>query len=233
MEIDRLFGLPAHPLLVHIPVVLIPTALLATLLALWPPLRRAAVITAAVLAAVGAVGAVLAVGAGEKLEERVREEALVEHHAEQGDKVEFPAIAFGILAIGAAAAVEAVHRSRTRGTDDGPASTSRRLPAGASPAGTTDGPEGPVPTAPGTVATAVRAPARPSASTTPSAAGARPPAARLAPVLLALSLLVGAYTTYTVVQAGHSGADATWHDTGDARPGGDAPPSGDVDADGD
>jgi uncharacterized membrane protein len=235
MEIDRLFGLPAHPLLVHIPVVLIPTALLATILALWPPIRRAALITAAALAAVGAMGAVLAVGAGEKLEDGVRESERVEEHAEQGERVELPAIAFGLLAIGTAVAVESVHRNRNRGTeDDDPASTSGRLPAGAVPVGTSGGPGGPVPTAPGTVATAVRAPAA-SASSTPRARHDRMAgtAARWVPALLALSLLVGAYTTYTVVQAGHSGADATWHDTGDARPGADVPPGGDVDADGD
>src|SRR4051794_9915389 len=41
LALDSLFGLPAHPLLVHIPVVLIPLGALGAVLMLWPRLRHA------------------------------------------------------------------------------------------------------------------------------------------------------------------------------------------------
>ncbi len=199
IEMDELFGLPAHPLLVHIPVVIIPLALLAALLALWPRARRGAALVAAVLAFIGAVGAVLAVGAGEKLEDEVRETAIVEEHAEQGDRVELPALAFGALAIAGAAAVEATRRSRRR-TEDAATPTTQPTPH----AGEEPGRGGAT-----TTAAPPQAPAR-----------AVVPSAGLAAALLALSVLAGAFATYTVVQAGHSGAESVWDDPA-ARPGGD------------
>jgi len=231
VEIDELFGLPAHPLLVHIPVVLIPLALLAALLALWPAVRRPALIAAAGLAVVGAAGAVLAVGAGEKLQDQVRESERVEEHAEQGEQVELPAIAFGVVALGAAIALEVAHRSSPLRTgSNGPASPSAGTATGAAAVGVSGGPGGAIPTAPGAVVTAVRSPAATddsAATSRPVRLVAPPAAARWATVLLALSVLIGGYATYTVVQAGHSGASATWHDTRDAPSGSDA--DGDAD----
>ena len=40
LALDSRFGLPAHPLLVHIPVVLIPLGALGAVLMVWPRLRR-------------------------------------------------------------------------------------------------------------------------------------------------------------------------------------------------
>jgi len=57
MEINDIGGLPAHPLVVHLPVVLVP------------------------LATVGATATQLATGSGESLEERVRESDLIETHS--------------------------------------------------------------------------------------------------------------------------------------------------------
>lgn len=191
IEMDELFGLPAHPLLVHIPVVIIPLALLAAVLALWPRTRRHAALAAAALALVGAVGAVLAAGAGETLEDDVRETELVEEHVEQGDRVELPALAFGALAIAGAVTVEAARRSR-RHTEGAVTPTTSPTPSADDQprrGGTT------------TMATTLQAPAR-----------AVRPAAGLATALLALSVLAGAVATYTVVQAGHSGAESVWDD---------------------
>ena len=39
-EIDKLFGIPAHPLIVHIPVVLVPLAAVGAVLALVVPRWR-------------------------------------------------------------------------------------------------------------------------------------------------------------------------------------------------
>jgi uncharacterized membrane protein len=69
MELDQLFDLPAHPLLVHVPVVLVPLALFVSLVALVPRARRIAAPAAAALALVGGIGVVLATGSGENLED--------------------------------------------------------------------------------------------------------------------------------------------------------------------
>ena len=74
---DTFRGLPAHPHLVHVPIVLLPLSTVLLLLALWPAARRPALLAAVVLAVVGAVGVVLAVGAGESLEDRVPRTELV------------------------------------------------------------------------------------------------------------------------------------------------------------
>jgi uncharacterized membrane protein YgcG len=174
MEIDELFGLPAHPLLVHIPIVVIPAATAVALLALWPRVRRPAALFAAFLALVGGVGAFLAVGAGEPLDERLPESDLIEEHASDGEAVELPAIVFAIVAVAGAVVVEAGRR-RTRAV----------------------APE-PVPS-PGPGAAAAT-PARPSSGGMASWATA----------VLAASVILGAYTTFTVVQAGHTGSKAVW-----------------------
>ncbi len=88
MEIEELFGLPAHPLVVHAAVFLVPLAAVATIVcAAVPRLRRhvAPVVLAVAIVAVVAVG--LAQGSGEELEERVEETELVEEHTEQGEQV--------------------------------------------------------------------------------------------------------------------------------------------------
>lgn len=190
IEIDELFGLPAHPLLVHIPVVVIPLALFVALVALWPRVRRGAALAAAVLALVGGVGAVLAIGAGESLQSDVRETETVEEHVEQGDRVEVPAIAFAVLAIAAAVAVE-ITRRRDRGDVVGPTSA---------------GVDHSSPVSPGPGA-AVAVDERPAPEPT------RPALTVVPAVLLVLSLVAGAFATYTVIEAGHSGAESVWEDS--------------------
>ena len=99
MEINELFGLPAHPLVVHAAVVLLPLAALATLVAAAVPrLRRhwGPVALAVALAATLAVG--LAQGSGEELEEQVDETRLVEEHTEKGETVLPWAIAVTVAA---------------------------------------------------------------------------------------------------------------------------------------
>lgn len=81
MDIDKLFDIPAHPLLVHVPVVLTPLAALGAILMVFVPrLRRRLdwlVVGAAVLAAIGTQ---LAIGSGQKLELRIdKSRALAEH----------------------------------------------------------------------------------------------------------------------------------------------------------
>src|SRR6478735_2572517 len=69
MEINSFFGVPAHPLLVHLPVVCIPLATIGALaLALRPKWRRPYGLVVIALAAIGAFGAQLATGSGESLQ---------------------------------------------------------------------------------------------------------------------------------------------------------------------
>lgn len=67
---DSLFNLPAHPLLVHIPVMGVPLAAFgAIVIALRPRWRRAYGPLVVAMAAIGAFGALLAAGSGESLQE--------------------------------------------------------------------------------------------------------------------------------------------------------------------
>ena len=54
IAISQLFGLPAHPLFVHVPVVLIPLALVTSVLATFKRFRREVLFATAVMAVLGA-----------------------------------------------------------------------------------------------------------------------------------------------------------------------------------
>jgi uncharacterized membrane protein len=89
---SELFGLPAHPLLVHIPVVLIPVAAIGLIaIAVRPSWSRAGRWPVLVLSFVGMLGAIFAAGAGESLEEQIVAKegrqglANLADHAEAGD----------------------------------------------------------------------------------------------------------------------------------------------------
>jgi hypothetical protein len=223
MELNSLFGLPAHPLLVHVPVVLVPLAVLVTIVALWPRVRRVAALAAAVLALAGGIGVVLATGSGEQLEEQVQGTDRVEEHAEQGEAAEAPALIFGGVAVAAAALNEVVRR-RGRSSVDEPS----RAPAGAPPreparalAGARTGATGGTPTWESSGAPARQPVGGPNRSTSRAPAGTRPRTVGrwLAAGALAVSMVAGAVATTAVVRAGHSGADAVWHDTNDTNRG--------------
>lgn len=104
--IGSLGGLPAHPLLVHIPVVLVPLAALGALaMAIhpaWLP-RYGALFTA--IAGVGFIGALFAADTGESLLETFRAAgqtvpATLDDHAEMGNAVSLFAGVFFVLMLG-------------------------------------------------------------------------------------------------------------------------------------
>ncbi|WP_406835482.1 DUF2231 domain-containing protein [Streptomyces sp. AHU1] len=79
-------GLPAHVLLVHFVVVLVPlTALALVVCAIWPEAARRLGIALPLLALVTLVSVPLTSNAGEWLEGHVADDALVRRHAELGD----------------------------------------------------------------------------------------------------------------------------------------------------
>jgi uncharacterized membrane protein len=87
VEITSIFGLPAHPLFVHIPVVLVPLASVGAVLMLWPKLRAKFGWATVVLAFVGLVFTQLAIGSGQALEEHVRESSLLNDHIDIGENL--------------------------------------------------------------------------------------------------------------------------------------------------
>lgn len=112
MEIEALFGLPAHPLVVHAAVVLLPLAAITTLVsAAVPRARRHYASVALGLALVATLAVGLAQGSGEALEEQVDETELVEEHTEQGERVLPWAIAVAVVAA-AVAAIPVLARRR-------------------------------------------------------------------------------------------------------------------------
>lgn len=86
MEFESFFGVPAHPLFVHLPVVLTPVAALTAVVLLFrSEWRRSFAWITALLAGAALFGAQLAVGSGEPLEEAVGESEGLERHAELGE----------------------------------------------------------------------------------------------------------------------------------------------------
>jgi hypothetical protein len=111
MEIDTLFGLPAHPLVVHAAVVLLPIAAIAlVVVAAIPRARRVygPIVLGVAIAATIAVG--LAQQSGESLEGDVQKTELVEEHTEQGETVLPWAIA--VTVVSALVAAEPYTRKR-------------------------------------------------------------------------------------------------------------------------
>lgn len=93
-------GLPAHVLLVHAVVVLVPlTALLIVLVAVWPAARARLTVATAVLAVVTLISVPLTTQAGEWLERRVDRTELVRTHTELGDTMLPWAIALTVVAL--------------------------------------------------------------------------------------------------------------------------------------
>src|SRR5829696_7293901 len=103
---DTLFGLPAHPLLVHIPIVLLPLAAIGVVVMLirpsWHNRYRWVVLGMGIA---GALGATLAAQPGEELEHRIvavegREAASSwEHHADLGETARNFALLFMLVLI--------------------------------------------------------------------------------------------------------------------------------------
>jgi uncharacterized membrane protein len=88
VEIKTLFGLPAHPLIVHVPVVLLPLAAVGAILAIaFRPLRKPFGWSVVVLTGVSTVFAKLAEGSGRALQHAVKESAALQQHTEMGDSL--------------------------------------------------------------------------------------------------------------------------------------------------
>jgi uncharacterized membrane protein len=178
MEINNLFGLPAHPLLVHAPIVLVPLCFVAAIfMAAKPEWRRRFGIPTAVLAVISAISVQLAIGSGEELEQRVRESNLIEKHSQFAELARPFVFLFAVALVGI---VVWDYVDQRRSADASAA---------------------------GTEVDAV-------AATSPSKSS------KLISIAMVVTVLLGAAATYEIVQTGHSGAKATWHNTPAKKAGG-------------
>jgi hypothetical protein len=128
LDLSNLFGLPAHPLLVHVPIVLVPLAALGALAALLRPSWRpwCLPLTAA-LAGVATAGVQLAMGSGEELEHLERG-PLVARHAHLAEQARPMVAVFFLAAV--AAAVVAWWLERAHRPSDGPGAARRHRRSG-------------------------------------------------------------------------------------------------------
>jgi hypothetical protein len=109
--LDSLFGLPAHPLIVHAAVVLVPLAAIGTMaIAFWPSARRKIGWVVVGLALVGTISCYLATKSGEALQENVPRTAAVADHAQEGDGASL----FGAAVFVGAAAIMGIDEVRRR-----------------------------------------------------------------------------------------------------------------------
>ena len=122
MELEKLFGLPAHPLLVHMPVVLIPlTGLVAIVFAFKPAWLDRFGWALVAVTGVGALGGILAAGSGEGLEAIQRRagespSAAAEDHFELGETARNMGILFFLIVL---AVVALRWYARTHGGSEG------------------------------------------------------------------------------------------------------------------
>ncbi len=94
---DTITGLPAHPLIAHLPVVAIPlAAVLVVLYTVIPNWRNVLAYLIAGMGALTAIGVFLAASSGEALEENTEESALLHTHTELGDQLQIIGIIFGL-----------------------------------------------------------------------------------------------------------------------------------------
>ncbi|MEO5899906.1 MAG: DUF2231 domain-containing protein [Ilumatobacteraceae bacterium] len=187
---DKLFGLPAHPFLVHAPVVLLPLAAIGVVVMAikgsWHERFRWAVLA---IGAAGTIGIVLAASAGEELEGRIinvegqAAAAGWENHSQLGETARNVALVFFVIL--AAYVLVPWWLERRRAGATAPAR------GAATPNTSTD-------TTP---------------DTTPvHATSARPIGAErwLCVGVTALAILAAAACVTTVAQAGHSGSKTVW-----------------------
>lgn len=103
MEIEKFAGLPAHPLFVHMPVVLIPLAgIIAIVFAFKPAWLDRFGWGLVAISGVGMIGAILAAGSGEALEEMIEDNgeeisSVLRDHAELGEAARTISIIFFVI----------------------------------------------------------------------------------------------------------------------------------------
>lgn len=102
---DQLGGIPAHPLMVHIPVVLVPLAAIGVLAIVFRPrLMKSYGWVVLALSGIGFLGAIFAASSGEALQEKFESAgqnipSTLEDHIEMGDTAQVVAGVFFALVV--------------------------------------------------------------------------------------------------------------------------------------
>lgn len=100
MDPSVLFGLPAHPLLVHVPVVLLPLVAIGTVaIVVSASLRERFGWLVVALAGFALLGVQLAMGSGEALDGHVEKSQLLERHTELANSLRPLAIVLFLLVL--------------------------------------------------------------------------------------------------------------------------------------
>lgn len=102
ISISSFLGVPAHPLLLHMPVIFIPVLTIATLVFIFrPDWRKAYGIAWGLGAMLTTAATTLTAGAGESWEGKLnpRDQLLIHDHAELGDKLKVLTILFALLVL--------------------------------------------------------------------------------------------------------------------------------------
>jgi uncharacterized membrane protein len=125
IELNTISGIPLHPLIVHIPVVLIPLAFFGAIAALAVPRWRSWCLPlTAILSAVSLIGVQMAIQSGEGLEEILDEEsAAIERHSQLAEQARPMVLLFVIFAVAAAVIWWLVNRDTSDAGDGVPART--------------------------------------------------------------------------------------------------------------
>ena len=103
-DLNTISGIPLHPLVVHVPVVLMPLAFIGAIVALAVPRWRSWCLPlTAIFATVSLIGVQLAMQSGEGLEEILDEEsAAIERHSQLAEQARPMVLLFVVFAIAAA-----------------------------------------------------------------------------------------------------------------------------------
>lgn len=100
---DAILGIPAHPLFVHVPVVLIPLATVGVvIMAIRPGWWERYKWATLAVAGAGMVGAIIAAGSGEELEEAVEDTSsrtLLRAHEEAGETARAVSVVFFLVLV--------------------------------------------------------------------------------------------------------------------------------------
>jgi cytochrome bd-type quinol oxidase subunit 2 len=100
VNISEFDGLPAHPLLIHVVVVMVPlAALLLVLSVAWPAARRRLGILTPIAALIGLAFVPVAQAAGEALEHSQPHSELIERHEQFGEQVLIGAALLFVFAV--------------------------------------------------------------------------------------------------------------------------------------
>lgn len=128
-DLKTISGIPLHPLVVHVPVVLVPLAFIGAIAALAVPRWRSWCLPlTAVLATVSLVGVQLAIQSGEGLEEILDEEsAAIERHSQLAEQARPMVLLFVVFAIAAAVIWWLVSRDAGEDAAAGRTATLRKL----------------------------------------------------------------------------------------------------------